>query len=92
MIKSFGNKDTEALFSGRCPQKWVVFRVRAERKLMMIHAAQTLEFLASPPGNRLEMLVGKRRGQYSIRINRQWRVCFRWRNGDALDVEIVDYH
>jgi proteic killer suppression protein len=58
----------------------------------MIHAARTLAFLRSPPGNRLEALRGDRKGQHSIRINDRWRVCFRWSEGDALDVEIVDYH
>ena len=92
MIKSFGNKHTEALFYGRCPRKWNVIRSRAERKLAMIHAANTLEFLRSPPGNRLEALRGDRNGQYSIRINNQWRICFRWVDGNAFEVEIVDYH
>ena len=63
----------------------------AERKLAMLDAARSLEFLRVPPGNRLEKLRGDRAGQYSIRINGQWRICFRWQ-GDALDVEIVDYH
>ena len=92
VIKSFGNKRTEALFKGNCPKRWSAIRARAERKLIIVHAAQSLEFLRSPPGNRLEALRGDRLGQYSIRINEQWRVCFRWINGDAEDVEIVDYH
>lgn len=58
----------------------------------MLHAARTLDFLRSPPGNRLEALHGRRKGQYSIRINDRWRICFRWSDGDASDVEIVDYH
>lgn len=58
----------------------------------MLHSAATLDFLRSPPGNRLEKLAGERAGQWSIRINQQWRVCFRFENGDAFDVEIVDYH
>jgi len=58
----------------------------------MLHAARTLDFLRSPPGNRLEALRGKRKGEYSIRINDRWRICFRWSDGDVSDVEIVDYH
>ena len=92
MIKSFGNKNTEILFKGRCPLKWQGIRVPAERKLAMIDAAHTLEFLRSPPVNHLELLRGKRKNQYSIRINKQWRICFRWVDRAAYDVEIVDYH
>ncbi len=92
MIKSFGNRETEALFAGRCPRKWLAIRRQAERKLAMVHAARTIGFLRSPPGNRLEALRGRRKGQHSIRINDQWRVCFRWSGEDAHDVEIVDYH
>ena len=91
MIKSFGNKATEALFSGRCHPRWIKVRRVAERKLAMLDAAHTLEYLRVPPGNRLEKLRGDRAGQYSIRINDKWRICFRWQ-GDAFDVEIVDYH
>jgi len=64
----------------------------ALRKLVMLHAAESLQDLRAPPGNRLERLSGDREGQYSIRINDQWRVCFRWAEGDAYDVEITDYH
>ena len=64
----------------------------ALRKLLILDAADTLTDLRIPPGNRLERLTGDRRGQHSIRINEQWRICFRWKNGDASDVEIVDYH
>ena len=92
MIKSFGDKATEALFAGRCPRRWLGIRSQAERKLALIHAASSLGFLRSPPGNRLEALRGDRKGQHCIRINDKWRVCFRWANGDACDVEIVDYH
>jgi len=88
MIKSFGNKATEALFSGKCQPKWRAIRKVAERKLMMLDAAPSLEHLRAPPGNRLEKLRGDRKGQYSIG---QWRICFRWQV-DAFDVEIVDYH
>jgi proteic killer suppression protein len=91
MIKSFGNKATKALFSGKCPSRWIGFGRVAERKLAMLDAAHSLEYLRAPPGNWLEKLRGDRAGQYSIRINDQWRICFRWQ-GDAFDVEIVDYH
>lgn len=91
MIKSFANKATEALYSGHCQGKWSGIRKRAERKLAMLDAAPSQKFLRAPPGNRLEKLRGDREGQFSIRINDQWRVCFRWEE-DAYDVEIVDYH
>lgn len=92
VIKSFADKRTEGLFRGTCPRALLRCRRQAERKLAMLDAASTLEFLRSPPGNRLEKLKGDRAGQYSIRINQRWRVCFYWRDGDAHDVEIVDYH
>ncbi len=93
MIVSFLCKETEKLFHGRFSAKLPqdVQRV-AQRKLMQINAAATLDFLRVPPGNRLEQLTGNRAGQWSIRINEQWRICFRWENGTAHDVEIVDYH
>ncbi len=92
MIKSFGNRETESLYSGRCPKQWKHFRSQAERKLAQLDAAATIGFLNAPPGNRLEKLKGDRTGQWSIRINDQWRICFRWTDMDAYDVEIVDYH
>jgi len=92
MIKSFHCKATQALYEGKCPGKWKAFQGQAERKLAMLEAAATLDFLRSPPGNRLERLSGDRAGQYSIRVNDQWRVCFTWQDGGAHDVEIVDYH
>jgi proteic killer suppression protein len=92
VIRSFGDRHTESLFAGRCPRKWLAIRAQSERKLILLHAAHSLDFLRSPPGNRLEALRGERKGQHSIRINDQWRVCFRWSDGDAFDVEIVDYH
>jgi proteic killer suppression protein len=93
MIKSFRNMAAEAAWTRRfvkgIPND--IIKV-ANRKLMQIHSARTLGDLRAPPGNRLEMLSGDRAGQYSIRINDQWRVCFRWQDDDAHDVEIVDYH
>lgn len=93
MIRSFGDRDTEQLFERKRTRRFGsdVERI-ARRKLLMIDAAEKLSDLRVPPGNRLERLRGDRRGQHSIRVNVQWRVCFRWRSGDAFDVEIVDYH
>ena len=92
MIRSFNCKYTQALFEGKSPRCFRAIRSVAERKLTQLHNATTLNFLRSPPGNRLETLKGNRAGQYSIRINDQWRVCFCWKNGDVWGVEIVDYH
>ncbi|CCE22167.1 type II toxin-antitoxin system RelE/ParE family toxin [Methylotuvimicrobium alcaliphilum] len=92
MIKSLRCKDTQALFEGESPKRFRAFQAIAERKLAQLHAAASLAFLRSPPGNRLEALKGSRAGQYSIRINDQWRVGFRWLDNDAFEVEIVDYH
>jgi len=80
------------LFEGGNPRPFRAFRAQAERKLTLLNAASTLDFLRSPPGNRLEALSGDRKGHWSIRINQQWRLCFRWKDGDAYDVRIVDYH
>jgi toxin HigB-1 len=93
VIRSFRDRDTERLFA-RHPTRRLGVGVQrvALRKLRMLDAAQSLEDLRVPPGNRLERLRGDRSGQHSIRINDQWRICFRWRSGDAHDVEIVDYH
>jgi proteic killer suppression protein len=92
MIRSFGGKKTEALWQGQRVVSFGAFRERAERKLAILDAATTLETLGALPGNRLEALKGDRKGQHSIRINDQWRLCFRWKDGDAYDVEIMDYH
>lgn len=92
MIKTFRCKDTQALFEGRCPRKFKAFATVAERKLQILDDAYSFEDLRVPPGNRLEALHGDRKGQMSIRINDQWRVCFRFEDGNAFDVEIVDYH
>jgi len=92
MIRSFKSRDTEELFEGGSPRKFRSFQTQAERKLQMLDSANNLNDLRVPRGNRLEKLSGDRRGQHSIRINDQWRVCFRWRDDAAWDVEIVDYH
>ncbi|MGD0235696.1 MAG: type II toxin-antitoxin system RelE/ParE family toxin [Syntrophorhabdales bacterium] len=93
MIKSFRCKETEKLFFRRRPVHLPVKVHRiALRKLLLLDAAEKLGDLQIPPGNRPEKLAGKRRGQHSIRINDQWRICFRWSSGDAYEVEIVDYH
>jgi toxin HigB-1 len=93
MIQSFGDRTTERFFrTGECPARWQAFQGVAMRKLDMLDAATRLADLRSPPGNQLEALKGDRAGQFSIRINRQWRVCFRWTFLGPADVEIVDYH
>ncbi len=92
MIRSFRGKDAQALFEGKCPRQYKAIATVAERKLQMLDDAYTLEDLRVPPGNRLEALHGNRKGQWSIRINDQWRLCFRFEDGNAFDVEIVDYH
>ena len=93
MIKTFADKRTAAIFEGfhvrKLPNE---IQGTARRKMKQIDAAATLDSLRVPPGNRLEQLKGDRTTQWSIRINDQWRLCFRFENGDALDVEIVDYH
>jgi proteic killer suppression protein len=91
-IQSFACKDTQALFTTGKGKKFGNIKAVAERKLQMLDSAVTLEFLKSPPGNRLERLDGDRAGQHSIRINDQWRVCFVWTADGAKGVEIVDYH
>ena len=92
MIKTFSCKDTEQLFDDRSVRRFRAFERVARRKLLMLHRANELVDLRVPPGNRLEALKGDRLGQYSIRINAQWRICFTWSDGDVTDVEIVDYH
>ncbi len=93
MIRSFRCKETQKLFRRERPRKLPADLHRvALRKLVQVHAATSLEDLRVPPGNRLEALHRDRKGQHSIRINDQWRVCFVWKDGAAEDVEIVDYH
>ena len=92
MIRSFRCKDTERLSAGYRVRRFASIERVARRKLAQLDAAATLTFLQVPPGNRLEPLKGDRRGSYSIRINDQWRLCFRFTGGDAYDAEIIDYH
>lgn len=93
MIRTFRDKVTAAVFADRLPRGMSVELARmARRKLVMIDRSVDVTDLRTPPGNRLEALGGDRTGQFSIRVNQQWRICFVWRDGDAFDVEIVDYH
>ncbi|PKP76902.1 MAG: excinuclease ABC subunit A [Alphaproteobacteria bacterium HGW-Alphaproteobacteria-3] len=92
MIRSFRCKDTAWLFADEDVPRFGAIEKAARRKLLLLNAARKVEELRVPPGNRLEALKGERRGQYSIRINDQWRICFVWKDGDAADVEIADYH
>lgn len=93
MIRSFRDKETEKIFNRMLSRKLPTdIQQVALRKLRMLHRSQSLYDLRIPPANRLEKLSGNRVGQHSIRINEQWRICFVWRDGDAHDVEIVDYH
>lgn len=92
MIKSFRDFDTEALFQQRRVRRLISIERIALRKLEQLEIATCLGDMRAPPGNRLEKLHGNRDGQYSVRINEQWRVCFRFERGNAFDVEIVDYH
>jgi proteic killer suppression protein len=93
VIRSFRDRETERLFYRHASRRLPTDIQRlALRKLVMLDSAEALRDLRSPPGNRLEKLGGDRAGQHSIRINDQWRICFRWRGSDAFDVEIADYH
>ena len=93
MIRSFADSETERVFQ-RLGWKRLSVEVQrmAYRKLVVIDAAESINDLRIPPGNRLEKLKGNREGQHSIRVNEQWRICFRWKDGDAYEVEITDYH
>jgi proteic killer suppression protein len=93
MIRSFRDKETDRVFQRERKTKIdSTLRRAVLRKLLMLDAAESLDDMRMPPGNRLEKLAGDREGQYSIRINDQWRICFRWQDGEAHEVEIVDYH
>ena len=93
MIRTFADKEAERIWQGD-PSRRLPLSIQAvaRRKLRMLNNASGLDDLRIPPANRLEALKGSRKGQHSIRINDQWRICFRWKDGDAHDVEIVDYH
>ena len=92
MIRTFRDAQAARLFAGERVARFANFAAVAERKLQQLDSVVTLEALRSPPGNRLEALKGERRGQHSIRINDQWRICFIWKKDGIFDVEIVDYH
>lgn len=92
MIRSFHDAETQSLFNDQAVPKFRSIERVARRKLLFLNQAKHLGDLRVPPGNRLEPLKGKRKGQYSIRINDQWRICFRWKDSDAYDVVITDYH
>ena len=93
MIKTFRDKDAERIFKRERVKRYALLLQKlAQRKLDLLDAAESLQDLRIPTGNRLERLSGKRKGQYSIRVNDQWRICFNWNSGQATDVEIVDYH
>ena len=93
MIRSFSSRETKRIWEGAVSRKFPAeMQHVARRKLRMLNNAQNLNDLKAPPGNRLEALKGKRKGQHSIRINQQWRICFKWKGDHAFEVEIVDYH
>lgn len=92
MIQTFRDTDTKKVFDGDAVKKFGSWSRVAQRKLIMLHAAKNLTDLKAPPGNKLEKLTKDRKGQHSIRINDQWRVCFTWKDGGAYNVEIEDYH
>lgn len=92
MIQSFSCRDTEKLFHDQKVRRFQAFERQARKRLMALHAAPSIEALMLNPGNNFHALSGKRKGQFAISINKQWRVCFAWRDGNAYDVEITDYH
>jgi toxin HigB-1 len=93
MIRSFADRETQQIWEGRVSRKLPTeMQTTARRKLRMLNNAEAIEDLKAPPGNRLEALKGSRKGQHSIRINNQWRLCFQWKDNHAYSVEIVDYH
>ncbi|AAO90988.2 type II toxin-antitoxin system RelE/ParE family toxin [Coxiella burnetii] len=92
IIKSFKDKYTKYLYKGVSVSKWQAIRKQAERRLQILDSVTSLDDLRSLPSNRFESLRGNRKGQFSIRINKQWRICFKWINNEPTEVEIVDYH
>lgn len=92
MIKSFACRDTEKLFNDQWVLRFQAFERQARKRLMVLHAASSIEVLMLNPGNKFHALSGDRKGQYAISVNTQWRVCFEWQNGNAYQVEIKDYH
>ena len=92
MIKSFACRDTERLFNDERVGRFQSFERQARKRLMVLHAAPSLEALTLNPGNRFHTLKGDRKGKYAVSINKQWRACFEWREGNAYNVEITDYH
>ena len=92
MIKTFASKQTKALYEGKPVKGWLSFKKQAEKRLQILDSATCLDDLKYLPSNRLEALSGDRKGEYSIRINKQWRICFKWIDNKPYDVEIVDYH
>ncbi len=92
MIKTFTCKDSEKLFTDQSSRKFRAIQWIARKRLLYLHSADSLEALVALPGNRLERLKGDRQGQYSIRINKQWRICFLRKDGNAYNVHVIDYH
>ena len=92
MIKSFNNKETREIFEGRAVKKWLSFKRQAEKRLQILDSATSLQDLRNLPSNNFESLHGNRKGQYSIRVNNKWRICFEWIDNEPHNVEIVDYH
>lgn len=92
MIRSCKDKDTEAVYEGKSVKKWLSIRKQIEKRMQILDMATSLEDLSHLPSNHFETLKGKRNDQYSIRINQQWRLCFKWIDGEPYDVEVVDYH
>ncbi len=92
MIKTFADRDTEKLFHDQWVRRFQAIERQARKRLMVLHAASSIEALTLIPGNRFHALSGNRKGQYAVSINEQWRICFEWRDGNAYQVEIIDYH
>jgi len=92
MIKSFACRDTEKLFNDQPVRRFQAFERQARKRLMVLHAAPSIEALMLNPGNRFHSLSGNRKGQYAVSINKQWLICFEWKDGDAHNIEIKDYH